>query len=872
MPQVQNMDHFMKLIHHHLSIPVHETPSKRKETSIFKTANPIFEVQGDLEDRKELGPFAQNTAWCDGSQCQANGPDAKPIIGIQYSCIDCPRDQTNFCSACIELSGQGIDHDRSHRLLEIKPTVCAICQDLLSLEVQHGDFFRGPYRQISASAITFQRIADRDGCVFCSFAWKALKQYPPVEPWPPAGDETVTIRWRQLWRNCCQISVVSSKPLEEFETEGGRYIHKKQNVKDMEHELEVYALLEQSHKRPVELGEGNDSVIVRVQRSSGSKEALELIKMWFQNCRETHTRCHDAELDPRNLPIRVLDLHGLNESRVYLRNTSQTQGEYAALSYCWGPGSPGLFTTAKNVHAHQDEGIEIGNLPATIRDTINVTKELGIRYLWVDRLCIIQDSTEDWTQQAALMCQIYSGAAVTLSADGSKSAADGLFCTSQTLASLEYKAYQDPKQPNNPFVLHQRVYHSTQQSRSQNNTQPIDQRGWTMQERLTSRRVLHFTTEELVWECRTLLECECRRQSHSSPHLFDHRRMHSLETTYDHWRSVVSQYTKRVLSEDTDKLPALRGLVTRFQELMSYFEGGDMLEDYLAGLWRGDLVAQLAWKAPSDRALEVFHKAKGDMSLIGLPEVMPPGIHTGAWNRIVHKRKHREGWHRAKDYIAPSWSWAQLHGPVTYLACRPHTPFISYVDIVQAKTVPRISGQPTGQVISGHITMSAFMVKDLRLNMMEYEYDDNVIKNVAVLTNLNDEFWIEFRPDDAQKIVNERGCRPSDIIVLMLGTKDLHPGPDALILGISEMGRMEYTGAKNKGDIRRDVIPVPGEIAEAFHRDHVTIRWVSFLVVAASKEFPGKYERLGCFDAWGPEVDVMAHLFVYSVKGTIIVI
>ncbi|KAF4965204.1 hypothetical protein FSARC_6966 [Fusarium sarcochroum] len=833
MRQVQNMDHFIKLIQHHLSISVHQIPVQKKDTSIPKTANPIFEVQGDLEDRNQPGPSAQHDACCDGSQCHAGEPDNNPIIGIRYCCMDCPPDQTDFCSVCVELPGQGIDHDGSHRLLEINSTVCAICQDMVSLEMQQGDFFRGPYRQVSASSITFQRIANRDGCVFCTFAWKALTQYPPVEPWPPADDETVTLRWRQPWRNCCQISVVSSKPLEEFETHGGRYITKKQNVKDMEHELEVYALLELSHKRSVELGEGNDSVIVIVQRSSGSEEALELIKMWIQNCRETHTRCHDPELDPKKLPIRVLDLHGPDESRVYLRNISQTEGDYAALSYCWGPGSPGLCTTTKNAHAHQDEGIEVGNLPATIRDTIDVTKKLGMRYLWVDRLCILQDSTEDWTQQAALMCHIYSGAALTLSADSSKSAVDGLFCQSQTLASLEYRAYQDPRQPDNPFVLHKRVNHSTQESRSQNNTQPIDQRGWTMQERLTSRRLLHFTAGELVRECRTLLECECRRQSDSSPHLFDRRRMHSIETIYEHWRSIVSQYTKRVLSKDTDKLPALRGLVTRFQQLISYFEGEDILDNYLAGLWRGDLVAQLSWKPPSDQALEVFHKAKGDRSLIGLPDVMPQGINP---------------------------------------ACRPHTPFINYVDIIEAKTVPRISGQPTGQVRSGYITMSAFMVKDLRLNMMEYEYGDNVIKNVAVLTNLDDQFWIEFRPDDAQGIVNERGCRPGGIIVLMLGTKDLHSGPDAMILGVSEIGRMEYTGAKDKRGMQNDAIPVPGKLAGAFHRDYVNIRWLSFLVVAESKEHPGKYERLGSFDAWGPEVDVMAHLFVHSIKETIIII
>ncbi|KAF5514704.1 hypothetical protein CGCF413_v000186 [Colletotrichum fructicola] len=161
--------------------------------------------------------------------------------------------------------------------------------------------------------------------------------------------------------------------------------------------------------------------------------------------------------------------------------------------------------TSKKLKARA-ASIEIHSLPSTIRDAIHAARKLDLQYLWVDRLCIIQDSAEDWAHEAALMCQVYSGATLTLSADGSNSATQGLFQTDQALSKLDYRTYTDPDGDATPMVLIKPQPHPTVSGRALDLSQPIDSRGWTMQERLMSRRVLHFTSDEMAWECDTLTE------------------------------------------------------------------------------------------------------------------------------------------------------------------------------------------------------------------------------------------------------------------------------------------------------------------------------------------------------------------------------
>lgn len=616
-------------------------------------------------------------------------------------------------------------------------------------------------------------------------------------------------------------------------------------------------------------------MVTKVQKSSGSIEALSLARAWLQSCRENHPLCEsNDDSSEKRLPMRVVDTRGLDESKVYLRESRPDGEEYAALSYCWGPESPGLFTKTDNSRSYQEEGVAIHDLPPTIRDAVYATRELGLRYLWVDRLCIIQDSTEDWTKQAALMCDIYSGAALTFSANGSGSAVEGLFRQDQSLSALTYQAHYDSQGNQTPFLLHRPQAHPNLESRATTNEQPIDQRAWTFQERLMSRRVLHFTTDELVWECSTMTECECRRQSDTSHRALSPASMRNIRNSYDHWMFLVRSYTKRSLSQEMDKLPAFRGLVAKFRQAMKSIEGGEAQDEYFAGLWKRDLAAQLAWMPPTPADLKAFMKTFDSMKAAEDSAVTSKDDED--WFKIVNERNRREDWHRSEGYVAPSWSWAHLHGPISYMICHPPTPFKSYIDILDTKVVPMIPQELTGRVASGSITLSGFMIRDMQLNIMQCGYEGGFIKDLSALTYGDDgEFWIELEPDDVQTVLNERGCDSNGVVLLLLGTKDFSAVEGAVVTGLSPPRRMSRKPKSDpNGDVEmaKSTKRLPEELTEAFFKDQDDIRWSFYLVLAESKTNPGNFERLGCFEVWSPEVDVMAELFIHSIKDSITII
>ncbi|KAF4462599.1 heterokaryon incompatibility [Fusarium albosuccineum] len=863
------MDRFVRFIFQDFSTPLHD--ARLTNLDVPDIANPVYEIEDALQHRTELDPPTHRFNWCDGPNC---GNSEVRISGLRYACIDCPPSEKDFCSTCVTIPGQGIDHDPGHRLVQLKATTCSLCQDVMGLKLQKGDTFRGPHRQFSAQVATFEEVVERNSCPFCAFVWTALAQHPVTETWPPADDANVIIRVRRPWPNCCQIGVVSdTSSREDITIRGNEYVSETRNVQDEERELEIYPELDWSHETPVGFGETHDcSFVSRVRKSSGSAEALELARMWLQNCRDNHSGCEDSESTAASskLPIRMIDLQGPVESRVYLREAGPMEGEYAALSYCWGAESPGLFTSNKNFQAYQHDGVAIEDLPLTIRDAIHVTKKLGLRYLWVDRLCIIQDSTEDWTHQATLMCDVYSRAALTLSADGSSSALDGLYHREQKYSDLGYQIYIDSQGNDTPFLLVREPAHPHLEARAGSNNQPIDQRGWTMQERLMSRRVLHFTTDELVWECNELTECECRRQSQALSRDLSAGRTKTMDTLYDSWRLLVRAYAKRSLSEEMDKLPAFRGLVARFQQIMGRIMGDGKADQYLAGLWRGDLAAQLAWKPPVESDLVAFMKATRNRQAAEKEASASEGADD--WRRILDERNRREDWHKTKGYVAPSWSWAHLHGPISYLTTHPRSSFDSYVDILSAETVPRLAGEPTGQVVSGSITLSGFVIEDMQLMVAFLGFDGGSFKDLSSLTYRENEFYIELRVDDAQTIVRERGCDPRGVVLAFLGTRDFVPSPGAMVMGLSSPCNISRRPEESPDDDSSVSASLPDGLVGAFEEDPDLVRFTSYLALAESQTQTGKYERLASFDVWGPQQKVMADLFVHSSRREITII
>jgi len=145
---------------------------------------------------------------------------------------------------------------------------------------------------------------------------------------------------------------------------------------------------------------------------------LARVMAWVNEC-NTH---HDCQQEPRPLPLRVLDL---SSGRINLHETSGELGAYITLSHCWG--SSKQFTTTKTTLASRKAGIDYELLPKTYQDAIFITRLLGIRYLWIDSLCICQDDNGDWQRESAKMGLVYSNAYLTIAAASAKDSSVGLF-------------------------------------------------------------------------------------------------------------------------------------------------------------------------------------------------------------------------------------------------------------------------------------------------------------------------------------------------------------------------------------------------------------------------------------------------------------
>jgi hypothetical protein len=161
----------------------------------------------------------------------------------------------------------------------------------------------------------------------------------------------------------------------------------------------------------------------------GSKLAFTRIKGWIKSCDEQHSCAegHSCASDPKSppLPARILDTGISPFSTVRLIEPQDIRGHYIAVSHCWGT-SDRLKTLSHNINAHK-EGINLTDLALTFQHAIAISRELGIRYVWIDSLCIMQDSFDDWEREAPRMGDVYSGAYLTIAAANASDDTEGIF-------------------------------------------------------------------------------------------------------------------------------------------------------------------------------------------------------------------------------------------------------------------------------------------------------------------------------------------------------------------------------------------------------------------------------------------------------------
>jgi hypothetical protein len=157
-----------------------------------------------------------------------------------------------------------------------------------------------------------------------------------------------------------------------------------------------------------------------IEKSPISEASCNLIKSWLSKCDATHALCSAASTSVR--PKRLLYLDDATPDIVSLVS-GEGENAYTALSHCWGNGKPTRTTTA-NLPA-MNQGIKTLDISQSFQDAVHVTRSLGIKHLWVDCLCILQDDTDDWLQESSKMAEIYSSSYLVIGASRAKDCNEG---------------------------------------------------------------------------------------------------------------------------------------------------------------------------------------------------------------------------------------------------------------------------------------------------------------------------------------------------------------------------------------------------------------------------------------------------------------
>ncbi|PMD16357.1 HET-domain-containing protein [Hyaloscypha hepaticicola] len=395
-----------------------------------------------------------------------------------------------------------------------------------------------------------------------------------------------------------------------------------------------------------------------------SSSALAL--KWLTTCDNDHTKCK-ATGKKDLLPSRLIDVGDKSSGDPSLLITADVPkplvgAKYLTLSHCWGDIK--IKRLEKANLEDMKKAIVMSSLPQTFQDAIRVTRELGQRYLWIDSLCIIQDSEEDWFQESSRMGDIYSNSYCTISATGAEDGSMGLF--------LDHKPPPVPKSSLDTGAPN----HDTKMWEREVDSAPLNQRAWVFQERFLSHRNLMFSRNCLFWECDSNRASETFPDSLPSwmtsttqfkfsgeaalgrvgnigapykpaddsdgatdviakrawflmltgaqlPVRFEGNNGNFAKggdgapNAYRYWNNIVEEYSKKNLTKETDRLIALYGIAQSIKQQYTH-------DEYVAGMWKNHLLNQLLW-----------------MTYTNLKKARP-------------------------EYRAPSWSWASVIGKLMF--------------------------------------------------------------------------------------------------------------------------------------------------------------------------------------------------------------
>ena len=357
-----------------------------------------------------------------------------------------------------------------------------------------------------------------------------------------------------------------------------------------------------------------------------------LAKRWLGDCLASHNACTDGS-DPI-APTRLVDVGtGGAIDNIRVIETQGMRAPYAYLSYIWGGNIPFPLSTS-NYAQMLGGGLPFADLKTTVADGISIVRSCGLRYVWIDSLCIVQDSEEDRMRELPSMPKYLQNATFVLSAASSKNADQGLF--RERVSSLHRlgtgRFTQRPLRFTDitPSAAECDLYlRDFLESATNTFRETMLSRCWLIQELILPRRLLVWGADQVYWTCRTCLWSEGSvvvedpswvkylpppEGAAASPN--------GISRSHLTWYSLVELYSSARVTVASDRLHAI-------QAFKEQFARRSIQSAYVAGLWVDDMANGLLWYVERLKA----EKAYGS----------PP---------------------------APTWSWASIDGCVTYCLLR----------------------------------------------------------------------------------------------------------------------------------------------------------------------------------------------------------
>lgn len=356
----------------------------------------------------------------------------------------------------------------------------------------------------------------------------------------------------------------------------------------------------------------NPSLSLTANNTEDSK-VLELARQWLRSCIDTHEQCRDSTplskttiptetsgSERRVLPSRLIHIkQGRSSAQsLHLAVDFNDTVQYLTLSHCWGSKEIVKLTTKSLQQFLID--IPVTDLPKTFSEALYVTWFLGFEYLWIDSLCIIQDSKADWLEQSQKMGAIYRNSELTLAAVKAHDSHEGLFATRSGLSIMSCQILGG--RGGSPPIY---------ASADERGGQPLMNRGWVFQEECLARRTLEFGPSQLSWGCMKgrVYETESSFEEEwsqkdaifrmlkdttpSSPtsEFASTLELYDLTQPSRHWLHqwwwIVGLYSPRDLTFDTDRFPAICGLASLVQ--------GAKRISMIHGMWKYYLLIELLW-------------------------------------------------------------------------------------------------------------------------------------------------------------------------------------------------------------------------------------------------------------------------------------